>query len=208
MYVPKHFSGNDDQAVRNLIEKNGFVIVLSFPENELPFINHLPVVFSSTPGQEKILLGHMAKRNPQWMHFKKNSNCIMIVNGPHSYITPNWYTSGRDVPTWNYAVAHLYGKIELIESFEGQIDVLKQITDFYEKPSKNPWDFGLPDDLLDAPALTAAIISFKFHIEKVESKFKLSQNRGAEDRQGVLDGLAERTDDLSREVREMMLGKY
>lgn len=60
-------------------------------------------------------------------------------------------------------------------------------------------------DLLDADSLTAAIISFKFHIEKVETKFKFSQNRPKEDREGVIEGLAERTDDLSKAVREVMI---
>jgi transcriptional regulator len=205
MYLPKHFSPNEDDKVRKLIEQNGFATVLSFPENESPYINHLPIIFSSKPGDDKIIIGHMAKRNPQWTHFKKNPSCTIIINGGHAYITPRWYKSGRDVPTWNYAVAHLYGKIELVESFDEQVDVLKQLSAFFESPSLKPWEFELPDDLLDESALTSAIISFKFHIEKTEAKFKLSQNRPIEDRQGVIDGLQERTDDMSKSVREMML---
>ncbi len=205
MYIPNHFTENEELKVKKLIDENGFVTILSFPKNEKPFINHLPVIFSPHPNEEKVLLGHMAKRNPQWKHFKDNSECTMIVNGPHTYITPNWYKSGRDVPTWNYAIAHLHGKIELVEGFKEQVDILRQLTHFYEKPSAAPWEFELPDDLLDESALTAAIISFKFHIESVESKFKLSQNRSNEDQQGVLDGLRERSDEKSKLVREMML---
>lgn len=205
MYLPKHFSQADELKVKKLIEQNGFATVLSYPENEKPFINHLPVIFSSQPGDEKILIGHMAKRNPQWQHFKENSDSSIIINGGHTYITPRWYKSGRDVPTWNYAVAHLHGKMELVESFDGQIEILKQLSHFFESPSPSPWDFELPDDLVDESALTSAIISFKFYIEKIEAKFKLSQNRSAEDRQGVIDGLLERTDDMSKLVRTMMI---
>lgn len=205
MYLPKHFSTDENIKVKKLIEQNAFATILSYPKNSQPFINHLPVIFSSKLGDEDILIGHMARRNPQWMHFKENPDCTIIVQGGHTYITPKWYRSGRDVPTWNYAVAHLHGKIELVESFAEQIDVLKQLTSFFEKPSPNPWEFELPDDLLDESALTSAIISFRFYIEKIEAKFKLSQNRSPADKVGVIEGLGERTDDMSRIVREMML---
>jgi transcriptional regulator len=205
MYLPKHFSQADELKVKKLIEQNGFATILSYPKNEKPFINHLPVIFSSRLGDEKILIGHMAKRNPQWQHFKENPDSTLIINGGHTYITPRWYKSGRDVPTWNYAVAHLHGKMELVESFDEQIEILKQLSLFFESPSPTPWDFELPDDLLDESALTSAIISFKFHIETIEAKFKLSQNRSAEDRQGVIEGLLERTDDMSNLVRTMMV---
>lgn len=95
--------------------------------------------------------------------------------------------------------------MELVEFFSGQVEILKRLSHFYESPSPTPWDFELPDDLLDESALTSAIISFKFHIETIEAKFKLSQNRSAEDRQGVIEGLLERTDDMSRLVRTMMV---
>jgi transcriptional regulator len=150
----------------------------------------------------------MAKANPQWKHFKENPECTIIINGEHTYISPRWYQSGRDVPTWNYAVAHLHGKIELVEDFNGQVDILKQLSTCFEKPSNTPWEFELPSDLLNEKALTGAIISFKFRPEKIEAKFKLSQNRSPEDRQGVIEGLGEeRTDDMSAVIREMMRGE-
>jgi transcriptional regulator len=208
MYLPKYFSENDYEKVKKLIERNRFATVLSFPKNERPFINHLPLIFSSTDGEQEVLIGHMAKANPQWKHFKENPECTIIINGEHTYISPRWYQSGRDVPTWNYAVAHLHGKIELVEDFNGQVDILKQLSTCFEKPSNTPWEFELPSDLLNEKALTGAIISFKFRPEKIEAKFKLSQNRSPEDRQGVIEGLGEeRTDDMSAAIREMMRGE-
>lgn len=205
MHLPNHFLQKDESRVKKLIEQNGFVTILSYPKNEKPYINHLPVTFSEKSGEENILLSHMAKRNPQWKHFKENPECTIIVNGGHTYITPSWYRSGRDVPTWNYAVAHLHGKIELAEGFQSQVEILNQLSIFYEKLSLKPWKFELPDDLNNEAALTSAIISFGFKIEKVEAKFKLSQNRPIEDKAGVIEGLLERKDDMSRLVREMMI---
>lgn len=205
MYIPKQFSVDDERKLRSLIAHNAFATVLSFPEGEAPFINHFPVIFNSAPGDEKTLIGHMARRNPQWMHFRANPKCTAVINGPHTYITPRWYKSGRDVPTWNYAVAHIHGRIELMETFADQVAVLRQLTGFFEKSNSVPWEFELPDDLLNPDALTSAIISFKIHIENVEMKFKFSQNRSREDREGMIEGLKERTDDESRSVREIML---
>lgn len=202
MSMPKHFS-SEWQSVKRLIQENGFATVLSFPKNERPFINHLPLILESD-GDSSTLLGHMAKRNPQWSHFKDDPSCTVIINGPHSYITPRWYRSGRDVPTWNYAVAHLYGKIELIEDFDQQVKLLKQLSEFYERPSSTPWEFELPDDLLEASSLTSAIISFRFKVESVDAKFKLSQNRPKEDRVGVIEGLNERVDDGSKAIQRLM----
>jgi len=204
MYLPKHFSSVDGQQTRKLIQENGFATILSFPQNQPVFINHLPVIFSSQPGEEDILIGHMAKMNPQWKHFQANPQSTIIINGPHTYITPTWYKS-NDVPTWNYAVAHLHGKMELLEGFEDQVSILTQLTDFYEKPNANPWKFELPDDLKNEKLLISAIISFKFHIEKIDAKFKMSQNRSDVDRQGVIDGLATRTDEMSSLVRNMIV---
>lgn len=201
MYTPKHFAV-DGEMVRKIIEENGFATILSFPEGEPPFINHLPLMFGDSP---EILLGHMSRKNPQWMHFKKNPRCTALIHGPHAYITPRWYKSGRDVPTWNYAAVHLHGRVELIEDFAGQKDVLEKLSEFYERASATPWEFELPEDLASGETLTAAIVSFKFMIEKTEAKFKLSQNRPAQDRAGVIEGLLERTDDESARVRAIMI---
>lgn len=205
MYLPKHFSQEEWTQISDLVKANGFATVLSFPKNENTYINHLPLVFDQDSEKENALIGHMAKRNPQWMHFKENPNCTVIFHGPHTYITPTWYKSGRDVPTWNYTVVHMHGKIELLESFDDQINVLEKLTQFYEGSGPRAWQFELPDDLLDAPSLTSAIISFRFRPEKIEAKFKLSQNRVEIDRQGIIQGLGERKDEMSHAIRRLMM---
>lgn len=203
MYLPKHFSLAEQAQIKDLINQNSFATVLSFPLDQPVFINHLPLIMNAK--EENILIGHMAKMNPQWKHYKENPQATVIIHGAHTYITPTWYKSGRDVPTWNYAVAHLHGKMELLEDFENQVEVLTHLTDFFEKPNPQPWKFELPEDLKNEKLLMSAIISFKFHIEKVEAKFKMSQNRSELDRQGVIDGLQQRTDEMSHQVRNIMI---
>lgn len=206
MYMPKYFSSADLSSIKKVVSENSFATIISYPKDEIPFINHLPVILSQHPGQEMTLLGHMAKRNPQWQHFQANPLATVIIHGPNAYITPTWYKSGCDVPTWNYAVIHLQGRIELVEAYSEQIEILKQLTHHFEKNNPQPWEFELPDDLKDESALTSAIISFKFEVQNIEAKFKLSQNRSVEDRRGVIEGLSRREDDQSNAVREMMMG--
>lgn len=203
MYQPPHFSNQEWAAISELISENSFATVLSFPENEKPYVNHLPIILSPSEGDDKVLIGHMAKRNPQWKHFVSQPEAMMIFHGPHTYITPQWYKSGRDVPTWNYAVVHLHGKIELLEGFDQQLEILKALTEKYEGSVDD--DSLLPEDLQDKSALESAIISFKFFPKKIEAKFKLSQNRPVEDREGVIEGLQTRTDDNSKAIRQLML---
>ncbi len=206
MYLPKHFNQTDDEAIRKLISENSFATVISYPAiTDAPiFINHLPVIWSAMPGEEKTLIGHMAKRNPQWTHFQTNSQCTIVIQGPHTYVSPSWYKSGRDVPTWNYAVAHIEGRIELVENFSEQVEIIKAMTVFFEADQQKPWQFELPSDLNNERALTASIISFKFHIKSIDAKFKLSQNRGIEDREGVKAGLVERGDEMSIAIAELL----
>lgn len=205
MYTPAHFNISDKKAISKLVNDYPLATVLSYPVGSDVFINHLPLMFD--PANSEVMLGHMARRNPQWEHFRTSQKATVIIQGPHAYITPSWYRSGRDVPTWNYAVAHLHGHVELIEDFKGQVKVIKTMSEHFERNLSNPWKFSLPDDLKTEAALTGAIVSFRFVIEKIEAKFKLSQNRGEEDREGVRQGLLELGDEQSLAVRELMTTK-
>lgn len=205
MYNPKHFKNGSANQVHEFIKLHPFATVLSYPENSAPHINHLPVLFKSEDPEEKILIGHMAKMNPQWHHFKHQPHATVIIHGPHTYITPTWYKSGCDVPTWNYAVAHLNGKMKIIEGYDEQITILKLLSAHFEKSTPHPWEFELPEDLRDPQTLTSAIVSFEFQIEHIDAKFKLSQNRSDADKQGVIEGLSSRQDDMSQKIRDMMM---
>jgi transcriptional regulator len=203
MYLPKHFSVEDNSHAIRIGKENSFATVISFDKENEPFINHLPLIVEND-GDGLKLIGHMARRNPQWQHFMSGSKALVIFNGPHTYITPTWYVSGRDVPTWNYVVVHAQGKATAIEDFDRLTAILKKLTDKFERDNPQPWEFELPDDLLDARALTSAIVGFEIHVEKIEAKFKLSQNRSAEDKRGIIEGLSTRSDDMSRAIRLMM----
>jgi len=204
MYNPKHFQNVTPHQIQSLIKQHPFATVLSYPKNSTIHINHLPVLCKCEKPENQILIGHMAKMNPQWQHFKDEPKATVIIHGPQTYITPTWYQSGCDVPTWNYAVAHLHGKMNLVEDYEKQIVILKLLSEHFEKSNPNPWNFELPEDLRDQKVLTSSIVSFEFQIEHIDAKFKLSQNRSEADRQGVIEGLSTRDDDMSQQIRTLM----
>jgi transcriptional regulator len=204
MYLLKHFEPHNEKLIETIIEDYPFATVISFDEKNEPFFSHLPLIMSQSE-KSFILLGHLARQNPQWLHFRNNPKIKVLIHGPHTYITPTWFRSGRDVPTWNYVAIHIDGTAKLVEDFKGLTSILEVLTKKFEKGSAKPWELELPTDLLTPETLCAAIVGFQIQIDKIEAKFKLSQNRSLEDKRGVVEGLAARTDDMSREIRQLMM---
>ena len=203
MYTPTHFSPKEQSQISELIKNYPFVTMISKDESGNLSISHIPVVSEIVNNEIKSIKGHFSLRNPQVKHLQADNKVTLIFNVPHTYITPTWYKSGQDVPTWNYCVVHIHGKIEFNNSFDDIYTNLKELTKAFEYGPK-AWRFELPADLEDPKHLTAAIIAFTIIPEKIEAKFKLSQNRPLIDRNGVIEGLDSRQDDMSGEIKKLM----
>jgi transcriptional regulator len=141
-----------------------------------------------------LLKGHLSRANTQWREFSPSVEALAIFSGPQHYITPNWYpekeATGKVVPTWNYAVVHAYGHLKVIEDGKWLMAHLNTLTTTHEAESPAPWKVS------DAPAdhiasLARGIVGLEMVIERIEGKWKVSQNRSEQDRSGVADGLAE-----------------
>lgn len=201
MYLPERFKCKDEKAVVDLMQANPLATLISVVDGD-PLISHLPLVARKN-GNDFKLIGHMASGNPHWRHINK-SQVTAIFNGANTYITPKWYAE-NDVPTWNYAVVHCQGSTRLIDDADGILECLRTLTNLAEAKSPDPWQFWIPNDLTRPNDLTAAIIGFEITVTDIKAKFKLSQNRNADDISGVVRGLAARSDDNSRSIRELML---
>jgi len=147
--------------------------------------NHLPMLF-----QDGVLRGHVARANPVWK--SGEGEALAIFLGPHAYVSPNWYPSkaetGKAVPTWNYITVHARGPIRWIQDADWLRANVTALSDTHEAGRPAPWKIG------DAPAsyidgLLRAIVGFELRVEKLEGKYKLSQNRDAVDYAGARDGL-------------------
>lgn len=123
--------------------------------------------------------------------------------GPHAYVSPTWYVSEKMVPTWNYVTVHAYGRPRILDDPADAAAVLSQLTDTYESEATGPWSMdSLPEEFIERQI--KAIAAFEMPIERIEGKFKLSQNRKPEDREGVIKGLRETGDPESVEVARLM----
>jgi transcriptional regulator len=179
----------DDHApVFDLMDACPFAAVLT-PDPSDVSISHVPLTLHrSSPGEQGLgrLVGHVARANPHWRRFDGETACVAIFQGPHAYVSPGWYTDAPAVPTWNYVVAHAYGRPKLLDEGDDTSALLDELVSRHE-PGGGPLD--VPDAF--RRSLERGIVGFAFEIERLESKFKLGQNRSGADRVSTVRALEE-----------------
>ena len=143
----------------------------------------------------------MARANEQWKQFATGDEVLCIFHGPHAYISPSWYEQQHTVPTWNYAVVHVYGKPSLVDEAELKQIVLDTTTKF-ESGMPQPWTIPLSEN--ETAQMLKAIVGFKIDIVRVEAKFKLGQNRSREDQEKMLRSLQAAPDGESRALAKFI----
>jgi len=197
MYVPKDFRNPDETVAKQFIRNNGFGILVNVVDNQIA-ATHIPMVLTS---DEKKLSGHLAKGNKQWKGFQNGSDVLAIFSGPHTYISSSWYDH-ENVPTWNYIAVHVYGTIRIIEG-EELYQSIKVLVDKYEKHSANPISMEkfTPSFLKHE---LQGLVGFEIEISKIESAYKLSQNRDEKNYKAIINELEKRGDAGSKEVAEEM----
>jgi len=181
MYVPDMFREDRPEVLHDAVRRIGFATLITQGLEA----NHLPMLF-----QDGVLRGHVARANPVWK--SGEGEALAIFLGPHAYVSPNWYPSkaetGKAVPTWNYITVHARGPIRWIQDADWLRANVTALSDTHEAGRPAPWKIG------DAPAsyvdgLLRAIVGFELRVEKLEGKYKLSQNRDEADRAGTREGL-------------------
>jgi transcriptional regulator len=188
VYVPRPFALRDHEQIVRLMAEHPFATLVT-PGIPEPQVSHLPLQFDPRSGPHGTLLGHMARANPHWQHFA-NGASVAIFHGPHAYVSPSWYAEpAAAVPTWNYCVAHVHGTAELMDDERDKRALLDAMVARYESARDKPWRLQLEGRAL--AAMLGAIVGFRLRVERIDAKFKLSQNRGAEDRERVIARLRE-----------------
>ena len=187
MYRPKHFDANETAALHQFMREESFALLVTAPDG-VPTASHLPIFLDTETGGPDRLLGHMAKANAQWREFDGETEAMVMFWGPHAYVSPTWYQSKKMVPTWNYVTVHAYGKPKVLPLPDDALDVLARLLDVYESEATGPWSMDmLPDEFIEKQL--KGIVAFEIPIDRLEGKFKLSQNRPPADREGVIKGL-------------------
>jgi len=202
MYRPRQFDMDDSATLFRAMRENSFAILVTAADGALT-ASHIPLYLDTEGGGPARLLGHVARANGQWQAFDGETEAMAVFPGAHAYVSPSWYVSRKMVPTWNYVAVHAYGKPRVIADAAGARAVLERLVATYESPATGPWSMArLPDDFIDSQI--KGIVAFDMPVDRLEGKFKLSQNRSAEDRAGVIVGLEGTGDPTARSVAELM----
>ena len=191
MYVRQDHRFEDVDAQFSLIEEHALGAWVLQGEDGL-VANHIPFLLDRTRGPYGTLVGHVARANPVWKSLAAGSRSLVIFQGPHSYITPNWYPGkaehGKVVPTWDYAVVHAHGVARAVEDRDWMMDMLERLTNAQEASQPAPWRVGdAPADYIDK--LLRAIVGIEIPIERLQGKLKASQDEAVRDRIGTVEGL-------------------
>jgi len=186
VYVPAAFAAPDD-ALGRLMAEPGAVDLVSSTAAGLTATT-LPMLHDPAAGT---LVGHLARTNTQWRDTV--GEVLVIVRGPDAYVSPSWYASktrhGRVVPTWDYVVAHVHGELVVHDDPGWLAAHVRRLTGAHEGARPDPWSVDDAPERFVAGQLRA-IVGVEVRIARVEAKWKLSQNRPAEDVDGVVRGFA------------------
>jgi transcriptional regulator len=188
MYRPDYFRVDDRPRLHALMRARPFAALISSGPDGL-FATHLPTVLKDD-GPFGTIECHVARANPHWKAL--GDEVLMVFQGPQGYITPNWYPSkaehGKVVPTWNYAVVHAHGRAEAIEDTTWLRRHVGELTAQQEAGDAKPWAVSDAPETFIA-GMARAIVGIRLPIARLEGKWKMSQNREMQDREGVVEGL-------------------
>jgi transcriptional regulator len=206
MYTPAPFRIDDREEAHALMRAHPFALLVTLGAEGLVG-THLPTVLRVEEAPLGRIECHLARPNTQWQTFSGETDALMVFQGPEAYIRPSWYASkaehGKVVPTWNYAAVHAYGRLEVVHDPTWLLRHVAQLTEQQEAPYPAPWGTG------DAPpsylaAMVRGIVGLKLSITRLEGKVKMSQNREARDRAGVVRGIADRAMGDDRRIAELV----
>jgi transcriptional regulator len=191
MYLPSLFREDRPDVLAGLMRDYPLATLVTLGKSGL-IASHIPLIYEPIADSPGVLHGHVARVNTQWQDARTDGEALAIFQGPEAYVSPTWYATkvetGRVVPTWNYAVVHAYGTLETYSEPERLRSHLELLTATHEASFSLPWTVNdAPKTYIDS--MIAAIVGIDFHITRLEGKWKVSQNRPAEDREGVVRGL-------------------
>jgi len=199
LYIPQHFQEERPDVLARAIRDIQFALLVTAVDGDY-HASHLPMVLKHADGA-LALEGHVARPNRHWTVLASKPASLAVFQGPQAYVSPSWYESKREhgkvVPTWNYVVVHAHGRLEIVEDEDWLLAHLEDLVAANESGREQPWAISdAPADFIDG--MTRGIVGLRLTVDRLEGKWKMSQNREMRDRQGVVKGLTSRNrgDDL------------
>ena len=191
MYIPKFNEETRVPVIHKLMRSHPLASLVTFGASGL-FASQLPMVLDERAAPFGMLRCHVSRANAQWKDFDPDVQALAIFSGAEHYISPAWYAekqaTGKVVPTWNYVVVHAYGYLKVMDDVAWLRAHVESLTKIHEAGMQKPWAVSDAPEEYVAPMLKG-IVGLEMKIERLEGKWKLSQNRSEEDRRGVVEGL-------------------
>jgi transcriptional regulator len=206
MYVPPHFEEARFEELQRIVGQHPLGALVINGPNGLD-ANHVPFELDAAPGERGALRAHVARANPVWMEVRDGDDVLVIFRAAEAYVSPNWYPSKheshRAVPTWNYQVVHVHGKIRIRDDERYVRGLVARLTRTHEARTNadKPWRMtDAPKEYIDE--MLKAIVGIEIEIARIVGKSKVSQNRDERDRVSVAEELGKRGfDEISRAMR-------
>lgn len=195
MYLPEHFEEAHSERLLGLIAANPLGILVVNGPNGLD-ANHIPFLIDQASGAKK-LLAHVARANPLWQEASDGDEVMVIFRADDAYISPNWYPSKhelhRQVPTWNYRVVHVHGRLSIHDDERFVRGVVARLTRTHEAQTGSPKPWKMTDSSSEfIGQMLANIVGIEIEISKMVGKYKLSQNKEERDRINAAEELRQR----------------
>jgi transcriptional regulator len=196
MYIPASFREERREELHGLIAAHPLGTLVTHGADGLQ-ASPLPFLHDLAADGQGTLRAHMARANPHWQTLAEADQCLVIFQGPGAYVTPDWYPSKaathQVVPTWNYAAVHVRGTIRVVDDPGWLVQQIDDLTAAHEALRPVPWSpADAPADFIAAQM--QAVIGLEIAITAIDGKWKMSQNRGADDRRGVVTGMSDPQD--------------
>ena len=199
MYIPE-FNRVEDRAVAlAFMQANPFALLISTADG-VPFASHVPILAGEVDGQLQ-LRGHVAKANPHWKSIGQDQESLVIFHGPHAYISPSLYEIHESVPTWNYAAVHVYGKGTAFTDPDQLNQFLQELIAEFDASYAAQWP-ALSEQYRSR--MVQHIVGFEINATRVETKFKLSQNRTRAEQENIVKSLESSSDSAVAGVAALM----
>jgi transcriptional regulator len=202
LFVPEHYWERRATELFEAMRANAFATIVSASTDGAPAATWIPFVVEGEP-ERPVIYGHLARANPQWTTWHPATPLLALFQGPHHYVSPSWYASSPNVPTWNYLAVQVRGRPRVLEDPREVEAMLERLVAQFEADREPAWELrDQPSDYRERMA--RGIVAFELLIDEIAGAFKLSQSKNAIDRAGAIAGLERCAGDDAGAIAQLM----